>query len=191
MPARTVIVPVMGVIMPATSARARGLHAWTFRRLATARPRATFAGLRRQHRRHAFDAGEIAHDLFRRLPQRLQFLGPLRCDRDGEIDALVLQQNLGNEAEFDDVALHVRAFDAAQLRQDLLFGDGHEIEPSGGTAHAEIETARQMNGLADVWQMPGVVSREAGIGQLATVWWRSASAYCAGCIAPGQPLSLS
>ncbi len=44
---------------------------------------------------------------------------------DGKIDAAVLDQDVGHEAQVDDIAIEIRALDAAKPLQNLLLRNGH------------------------------------------------------------------
>jgi hypothetical protein len=71
---------------------------------------------------HAFD---VLDDLFGSLAQRLELFRPVGGNGDGKVNAIVLQQDLGDEAELDQVALEVRTFDPMQPFEDLRLRDRH------------------------------------------------------------------
>ena len=71
----------------------------------------------------------VGDDLFGGLAQRLEFARLVRRNSDREIDAAVADQNFGDEAEFDDVALEIGPLDATQLVEDLRLGNRHAYSP--------------------------------------------------------------
>ncbi len=61
--------------------------------------------------------------------------------RDREIDAVVLDQDFGDEPEIDDVAVEVGSLDPAQLVENLRLGYGH-LNCSRGRAGADRRSGR-------------------------------------------------
>ena len=58
----------------------------------------------------------------------LQFVGALGRNGDGEINLGVRNEDIGHHAEFDDVAVEIRAADGLQGFQNLISGEfGHAI----------------------------------------------------------------
>src|SRR3990170_858469 len=94
-----------------------------------ARSRLAAPGLRRQNGRHAADARDLADHFFRGLAQRLELARALGRHRDREIDAIVLDQDLGDEPELDDVGVEIGTLHAPQALENLALRNGHPDAP--------------------------------------------------------------
>src|SRR5690606_17777670 len=81
--------------------------------------------LGRQYSGYALDARDVLDDLLRGLAERFQRGRPVRRDGDREVDLVIAQQDLGDEAEVDDVAFEIGPLDALELFENLGLCDRH------------------------------------------------------------------
>ena len=73
---------------------------------------------------NGIDPGQLLHHLLGGLAERFELRGPRRIDGDGEIDLAAADDDLGDEAERDDVVAEIGPFDVLQRVEHALFEDG-------------------------------------------------------------------
>ena len=77
------------------------------------------ARLRCQHRAHTGNTLDFGNDFLGSLAKLFQLFGARRRYRDREVDAIILDEDFGDETEIDDVAFEIGALNPAQRREHL------------------------------------------------------------------------
>jgi hypothetical protein len=83
---------------------------------------ACFSG---QYGRYARDAADVSDNLFGGKAKLFQLLGAVGRDRYREIRMVIFNEDLGHEAEINDIVFEVRAFDPTQGGEHLCLIDWH------------------------------------------------------------------
>ena len=103
------------VVATTTGARPSLLDACAFGHLRTRGTRTSPGRICCQHHSCALDAVDVLDDLFGSLAQWLELGRPVGRHGDREIHPAVLDQDLGHEPQIDEIALHIRTLDPAEL----------------------------------------------------------------------------